>query len=170
MALTTTFCSYMKPEETKITPLHWTPGARKKWLSLIVANVCRIASFAMIFPVVWSNWPSRSGFWVEERQSRDTRCALGEPKSGPSTKPKLTTVSCILTFVCDVNRFFIKFPTQTGHLYNIGSAEFILFCFELEVIQLLMNQLYMNIKFYFEQRHTVKQQCWKKEQKTVAVT
>lgn len=33
-----------------------------------------------------------------------------------------------------------------------------------------MNQLYMNIKFYFKQRHTVKQQCWKKEQKTVAVT
>ena len=83
---------------------------------------------------------------MEERQSHDTRCALGKPKRGPSANcPKtracqgfLTIASCILTFVCVLTRFFIKFPKQTGNLYDIESPEFIhLFCFELEVIRLL---------------------------------
>lgn len=42
------------------------------------------------------------------------------------------------------------------HQLNIGSAGFILFLFE-EVIQQLMNQFNMNLKFYFKQCHTVKQ-------------
>ena len=58
-----------------------------------------------------------------------------------------------------LDQFFIKFPKQIGNFYDIESEEFIHpFCFELEVIQLLMNQLNINLKFYFKQCHLVKQQ------------
>ena len=83
-------------------------------------------------------------------------------KEGRVQNQKTRACEGFLTIVCVLTRFFIKFPKQIGDLYYIESAEFIhLFCFELEVIQPLMNQLNMNLKFYFKQCHPVKQQFWR---------
>ena len=86
---------------------------------------------------------------------------MGEPKREYNTKPKaeslpianrlgvLTIARCVLPFVLSLGSSLNKFPSQTDYSvqHRREVQDLFYFVFELEVIQRLMNQQNMNLRF-----------------------